>query len=163
MTERFKRTRNGALGAVMDLYEEETEFLFQTIKEKVKDSQWSVIVDKDTEDEDCRSIQTICQHIVGAAFYYVDLMKKGEDKEYEIKHEPILLDSREAFEPKLREALAQQTDLYEGRWDLSDDDIEKIVIKTGWGNTLDPETLMEHAVLHIMRHHRQILKFATVA
>ncbi len=156
---RFQTKRKGALGALMDLYEEEAEFLIQTINALESEAHWTIIVDPDTKDEDCRSIQTICQHIVGAANYYVDLMKRGEDKDYVIPKEVIKLDSYKDFEPALRQSLTKQAELYKGRWALSDEEISKIVIKTGWGITLDPEALLEHAILHIMRHHRQLLRF----
>jgi len=157
--DRYHSKRKGALGAVMDLYEEEAEFIIKIINDSVKSDYWSIIVDKDTKDEDCRSIKSICQHIVSAANYYVELRKKGEDANYQIKNEVIDLSSKEDFEPKLRKALQNQADHLEGRWELSDKEIRKIVIKTGWGNILDPESVLEHAVIHIMRHHRQILRF----
>jgi len=157
--EKYQYTRPGALGAVMDLYEQEVSIFLQMMRDKVKAEHWDVIVDHDTKDPDCKSIQTICQHIVGAAEYYVDLMKKAEDKEYEIKHIAIELPSKATFLPRLEKAMERQREHFKGRWDMSDDDIEALPIKTGWGNYMDPETLMEHAVLHIMRHHRQILRF----
>jgi len=102
--DRYQSKRKGALGAVMDLYEEEANFIIQTINDSVKSDYWSVIVDKETKDEDCRSIKSICQHIVGAANYYVELLKKGEDANYQITNEVIDLPSKEDFEPKFRKA-----------------------------------------------------------
>jgi len=157
--ERFKSTRKGALGALMDLYEEEAEFYIQTINTKVDQALWSSILDKETKDPDCRSIQSISEHMVGAAYYYVELIKKAELADYKMEKRQISLPTVTDFEPALREALAYQVACLEGRWTMSDEDIEKIVIKTGWGNILDPESLLEHAVLHIMRHHRQVLRW----
>lgn len=156
--DRYQSKRKGGLGALMDLYEEEAYFFIKTINESVKSEYWSVIVDKETKDEDCRSIKSICQHIISAANYYVELLKKGEDANYQINNKAIDLPSKEDFEPQLRKALQNQADHLEGRWEL-DEETRKIVIKTGWGNILDPDGLLEHAVLHIMRHHRQILRF----
>ena len=34
---------------------------------------------------------------------------------------------------------------------------KKIVVK--WGQTYDPEQLFEHAIVHILRHRRQIERF----
>lgn len=160
---RFKYTRKGALGALMDLYEEEVAFLYETIDTKVSDDLWSVVLDPNTKDEDCRSIQTICQHIIGAAKYYIALAKKGEDSAFEIAIEPTLLSSKSEFRVVLDKVLSEQLDHFEGRWDMSDDQINEIVIKTGWGSVMDPEGLLEHAVLHIMRHHRQILRFIEIS
>lgn len=156
---RFKSTRKGALGALMDLYEEEAEFFVQTINAQVDQQDWAVIKDEKTEDPDCRSIKTIAEHMVGAAYYYVELLKKAEITDYKMVKHSISLSKKTDFEPAFREALNYQVATLEGRWELSDEAIEKIVIKTGWGNVLDPESLLEHAVLHIMRHHRQILRW----
>ncbi len=163
MIERYKSTRKGGLGALMDLYEEEATFLIQTINQKVKDQHWDKILDNKTKDPDCRSIKTICQHMIGAANYYVELMKKGEDPSYKIQDDFPRIVARKDFEMGLGEVLDRQIQHLEGRWQMSDEDIEKIVIKTGWGNVLDPESLLEHAVMHIMRHHRQILQLISVS
>jgi len=159
MNKLYTYKRPGALGAVMDLYEQEVSIFLKMINDKVKSEYWDVVVDEDTKDPDCKSIQTICQHIVGAADHYVDLMKKAEDKEYEMLPIEIELPSKATFEPRLEKALEKQREHFKDRWNMSDNEIEGLTIKTGWGNYMDPETLMEHAVVHIMRHHRQILRF----
>jgi len=151
--------RSGALGALMDLYEQEAELFLELMNDKVQDADWAVIKDAETKDEDCRSIQTICQHIVGAAQYYIELVKKGENPDYTIEKIHITLSEKKDFEPQFRAVLKAQAQYFENRWDMSDEAIEAIKIKTDWGNILDPESLLEHAVLHVMRHHRQILRW----
>ncbi len=155
----YPSKRTGALGALMDLYEVEVALFYQTIREKVSEEQWSAVVDAETKDPDCRSIQTICQHMVGAGIYYVELVNKAENAEHkiEVKELPIL--TKADFEPRMEAMMDLQRAQFEGRWDLSDEEIEKIVVKTGWGTTIEPESLLEHAVLHVMRHHRQILRW----
>jgi len=150
--------RQGALGALMDLYEQEAELFFETLN-KVPETEWGTIKDAETEDDDCRSIQSICEHLVGAAKYYIELLKKGENADYEIGKTTTALRHKKDFEPAFRGALALQSQCFEGRWNMNDKEIESIKIKTGWGSILDPDSLMEHAILHVMRHHRQILKF----
>lgn len=158
MIERFQSNRKGALGALMDLYEEEAAFFLQTINNQVTDQLWSHVMDETTKDPDCKSIQTVCEHMVGAADYYVNLVKKAEGAEVP-KPSPIKLPNKSDFQPAFLNSLNGQKEYLEGRWEMSDEDIEKIVIKTGWGNVLDPESLLEHAVLHVMRHHRQVLRW----
>lgn len=151
--------RSGALGALMDLYEQEAELLFEMMHNKVQDADWAIIKDAETEDEDCRSIQTICQHMVGAAQYYIELVKKGENPDYTIERNPVILTEKKDFEPQFRAVLEIQAQYFKNRWDMSDNDIEAIKIKAGWGSILDPEGVLEHAVMHVMRHHRQILRW----
>lgn len=160
MTKRlYKTTRPGALGALMDLYEQEAEILLETINNKLPAEEWEIIKDPATEDEDCRSYQSICQHIVSAAKYYIELLTKGENPDYKMQRIDVKLANKSTFEPEFKATLVQQAKYFENRWDMSDEQIEAVKIKTGWGSILDLEGVMEHAILHIMRHHRQILMF----
>lgn len=155
----YQTKRPGALGALMDLYEQEAELLLETINTKMLAEDWTVIKDKNTKDEDCKSYQTICNHIIGAAKYYIELLTKGENPTYEIQKASPNLANKSDFEYEFKQVLSQQAQYFENRWDMSDKAIDAVKIKTGWGTILDMESLMEHAVIHIMRHHRQILKF----
>ena len=143
----------------MDLYEQETELLFDMIQQKVQDEDWTVIKDAATKDEDCRSIQTICQHIVSAGKYYIELARKGENPDYTMERTSINVEGKADFVAQFKAVLESQANYYEGRWDMSDEAIDQIKIKTGWGDILTIEGLLEHAVMHVMRHHRQILRW----
>jgi hypothetical protein len=41
----------------------------------------------------------------------------------------------------------------------ADEEIESITMQTGWGVTYNLEQLLEHAIVHLLRHRRQIEKF----
>ena len=43
-----------------------------------------------------------------------------------------------------------------GRWEMSDQEMDEIKIDTKWGMTYNLEQLLEHAIVHILRHRRQI-------
>jgi uncharacterized damage-inducible protein DinB len=47
----------------------------------------------------------------------------------------------------------------EGRWEMTDEEIEKAAVDRGWGVIYNLEQLLEHAIVHILRHRRQIEKF----
>ena len=55
--------------------------------------------------------------------------------------------------------LAYTAETLEGRWQMSYQDISGTVINAGWGPTYDVEQLLEHAIVHVLRHRRQIEKF----
>jgi len=95
----YQTKRPGALGALMDLYEQEADLFFEMMNNKVQDADWAVIKDTETKDEDCRSIQTVCQHIVGAAKYYIELAKKGENPDYTMGKTSVTLLEKKDFEP----------------------------------------------------------------
>ena len=44
----------------------------------------------------------------------------------------------------------------EGRWEMKDKEMADIVIDSSWGVRYDLEQLLEHAIVHILRHRRQI-------
>jgi hypothetical protein len=43
-----------------------------------------------------------------------------------------------------------------GQWEMSDEEIVSIEIDSGWGVKYDLEQMLEHAIVHILRHRRQI-------
>ena len=47
----------------------------------------------------------------------------------------------------------------DGRWEMTDEQIESVEIKSRWGPTYDLEQMLEHAVVHVLRHRRQIERF----
>jgi hypothetical protein len=56
--------------------------------------------------------------------------------------------------------LAYTAETLEGKWQLTDEEIQKAEIKVTWGSVYDIEQIIEHAIVHILRHRRQVEKFA---
>lgn len=48
---------------------------------------------------------------------------------------------------------------FEGIWQKTNEEIEAIKIDTRWKVTYDFEQLLEHAIVHILRHRRQVENF----
>ncbi|HEX8338303.1 MAG TPA: hypothetical protein VF621_16415 [Pyrinomonadaceae bacterium] len=59
--------RSGAAGALMDEYERAASELARLV-ERIPDGEFERVVDPQTEDEDCRSAQTIMSHVVRAGY-----------------------------------------------------------------------------------------------
>lgn len=151
-----KNYRNGAIGALMDEYERAAAEL-KNLLNKISNSDFAKIADPDTRDEDCRSIQTIMNHVVRAGYGYSNYIRKefGIDStkpEFQISNiqEAILHFDR---------MLEYTVQTLEGRWEMTDDEISKVKIITRWGANYDLENLLEHAIVHILRHRRQIERF----
>ena len=66
---------------------------------------------------------------------------------------------RREVTPRMNEMLAYTVDTLEGRWNTPVNKFQATTIQTGWGQTFDVEQLLEHAVMHIHRHRRQIERF----
>ncbi|HEX9959376.1 MAG TPA: DinB family protein [Pyrinomonadaceae bacterium] len=152
-----KNFRKGAVGAMMDEYER-AALEFRALIRETNEDEFTRIADGETGDEDCRSIQTITAHVVGAGYSYANYIRKEFSMPVEpVPHEPV---SRGEASGKIGKMLAYTIETLDGRWEMSDGEINKIVINSGWGVTYDLEQLLEHAIVHVLRHRRQIEKFS---
>lgn len=148
--------RSGAIGALLDEYERAASELGRLI-ERIPEDDFVRIVDAQTNNDDCRSIQTIMSHVVSAAYSYADYIRE----QFSIasarpKHK--LLSHLESLK-QLDAALEYTAQTLEGHWEMRDEEISGMVIDTRWGVRYDLEQLLEHAIVHILRHRRQIEKF----
>lgn len=151
-----KTYRQGAIGALMDEYERAALELKDLIA-RIPEDDFARIVDAETSDEGCRSAQTIMSHVVRAVYGYAYSIRKlfyisGE------RPSGKLLSHQESLEG-LDAGLRYTAQTLEGRWQMTDEEIMATVIKSGWGVTYDVEQFLEHAIVHILRHRRQIEKF----
>jgi uncharacterized damage-inducible protein DinB len=151
-----KSYRSGAIGALMDEYERAASELTRLV-EQIPDDEFVRVVDAQTEDEDCRSAQTIMSHVVRAAYGYADYIREQLFIP-STRPQPTLLTRRESLE-QLEAALRYTVETLEGRWEMSAEEISGIVINSRWGTVYDLEGLLEHAIVHLLRHRRQIEKF----
>jgi hypothetical protein len=72
---------------------------------------------------------------------------------------PKRLLSRQESVAQLEAMLEYTAQTLEGRWEMTDEEIESITMTTGWGVTYDLEQLLEHAIVHLLRHRREVEKF----
>lgn len=151
-----KSYRNGAIGALMDEYERAAAELTRLV-EQIPADDFLRIVDSQTKDEDCRSAQTIMSHVVRAGYGYADYIREQLSLA-STRPQPKLLSQKESLE-QLEAALQYTTQTLEGRWEMSAEEISSIVIHSRWGAVYDVEGLLEHAIVHLLRHRRQMEKF----
>jgi hypothetical protein len=151
-----KKYRKGAIGALMDEYERATVDLKNLIGQ-IAESDFIKIIDSDTKDEDCKSVQTIISHVINSGYSYSNYIRDW----FSIpKSSPARrLYSKYEFILELNKMLAYTSETLEGKWKFSDDEIQKIKMIVQWGPQYDLEQILEHAIVHILRHRRQIEKF----
>ncbi len=125
--------------------------------EQIPEGDFVRIVDPQTSDENCRSIQTILAHVVSAGYGYADHIRPFFS--ISSTRPPKRLLSRQESVAQLEAMLEYTAQTLEGRWEMTDEEIESITMHTGWGVTYNLEQLLEHAIVHILRHRRQIEKF----
>lgn len=152
--------RVGAIGALMDEYEKAAVELKNVVK-SINQNSFVKIVDAETEDPDCRSIQTIMNHVVRAGYGYANYIRKYFNKNLTERIEDYELISQEKTCTELDMMLNYTVETLNDIWNMKYDDIFKTKIITTWGPEYNLEQLLEHAVVHILRHRRQIEKFLT--
>ena len=149
---------NGAIGALLDEYEKAIEELKAAIS-GLTTFELSTIVDHQSKDEDCKSIQAILSHVVSAGYNYIIVIRKwlGEEIEYKDK---LLLNTSEAYKMALDQMFAFNEELFNDYANIALEEYNNDKkIKVRWGQSYDVEQLFEHAIVHILRHRRQIEKF----
>ena len=148
--------REGAVGALMDEYERAVWELRRLVG-RMNEEDLARVVDPETRDDDCRSAQTVVSHVVNSGYGYADLLRKLFA--VPSTRPPRALLSRGESLEQLDAILTYMAETLDGRWRMSDEEMTGAVINTGWGVRYDIEQLLEHAVVHVLRHRRQIEKF----
>ena len=144
----------------MDEYERAAVELRKLV-ESIPEDQFTAVLDSETEDENCRSVQTIMAHVVGAGYSYADYLR-GVFAIDSNRPAPESFPWSESS-ARLDRMLRYTVETLEGRWIMSDDEIAAAVIKARWGVTYDIEQMLEHAIVHILRHRRQIERLLAAA
>ena len=150
-----KQYRPGAIGALMDEYERvalELKNLLITITQE----EFIKICDPLTKDEDCRSIQSIMKHVVSAGYRYADQISVFLKKPV-INHTFHIYNLVHAID-ELENVLSYTAKLVGNTLTMTREEILSTRQETRWG-FYDIEMMFEHAIVHILRHRRQIEKF----
>ena len=152
--------RKGGVGALMDEYERAAADLYRLLEE-IDDAAFERVRDRETSDESCRSIQTVMQHVIRAGYGYATRIRGAFGVPTERPEVP--LPSRTQSLAGLRDMLTFTEATLDGRWQMSDDQITAIRIEAPWNASYDLEQMLEHAIVHVLRHRRQIERFLTEA
>lgn len=151
-----KNYRKGGIGAVMDEYERAASE-FKNLIRKISESDFVKVVDTETKDEDCRSVQTIVSHVTNSGYGYANYIRDWYSIHKNSPERKLL--SKDEFFLRFDNMIAYTSEILEGKWEYSDDEIQKVKMIVRWGPQYDLEQLLEHAIVHILRHRRQIEKF----
>ena len=150
--------RKGAVGALMDEYERAALEL-KSIVENISREDYERIADAETKDDDCRSIQTMMNHVVHAGYGYAN----GIRGKFSMSHEPLGKERRQIspseIGTEIDKVLAYTVETLDGKWEMSYAEMEETVIMRKENFSENIEQILEHAVLHILRHRRQVDKF----
>ena len=96
-------------------------------------------------------------HVVRAGYGYADYIRE-QFSIASTRPENKLLSRQESI-VQLEAALLYTVQTLDGRWEMSDEEITGTIIISRWGVRYNVEGLLEHAIVHILRHRRLIEKF----
>lgn len=111
-----------------------------------------------TSDPDCASIQNLCIHVVRAAHGYANLILRA--RELPVPETPPPgpddITTPASVRPLLAVALRRTEAILHDIAKLPEPEQEAITIRARWGLPMQVDLLIEHAIVHLLRHRRQI-------
>lgn len=152
--------RAGGLGAIMDEYQKAIAEYVRVLS-MISYAEFVETVDPKTEDEHCRSIETITRHIIRSGYAYAGYVLQAlKIPAYVPDSDKILIDG---IEDAIREIYNMfdfnVSSLYDANREIIEKNMWTVRFMTRWDEEYDIEQILEHAVVHILRHRRQISRF----
>lgn len=133
----------------------------QHVIHDISEEDLTFTVDHATTNPDCKSIQTILSHVVSSGYSYCVYIQNFKNKNT-VRPEKVNRSSIADYINDLNKILKFTQETFAT---IDDDALEEWdaskKIRTSWGQLYDIEQLMEHAIVHILRHRRQIETFKT--
>ena len=148
-----KTYRKGAIGALTDEYEKALIEL-KTLLLQIPDVEFKKVNNKEA-DIDFQSVRNLVLHITRSGYVYANYIRKRFGNSYTVPEVEITKTAQGIF--KLDEMFEYTVETFEDKWLLTDDELMNTIIKTSW-TTYDLEAIIEHAIVHILRHRLQIEK-----
>jgi len=143
------------VGALLDEYERAINELKQLLT-GIPDGDLTTVQDSRTTNEKSRSIQTVLAHVVDAGYWYA--LQIHRLKGYQGDGVPkILRATVQAYTDDLDGVMVYTEKVLTAFADAELEELDHTrKILTPWGQFYDAEQMMEHAIVHILRHRRQL-------
>ena len=149
----------GPVPALLTVYKNVLEEFISFLK-PIDNDKYIFIVDNETNDKDCHSIQTIISHIVNSGYGYAHYIRGAINVE-SVRPDYRIINHNEV-EGAIRDVLTFTEGTFIGK-EVSYSDIDAKIVKTPWNDDLySIESILEHAVVHILRHKVQIERFLKI-
>ena len=146
--------RKGAVGSLLDEYER-AAFELKSVLQKTSAEDYTR--DVEGESEHCRSIEVIMNHVLRAGYGYSKYIRDA------LSMDASPVEDRQIpqtdISDEIDKMLAYTAEIFEGERQITDEELENIYFKTRWDVIYNIDQLLEHAIVHILRHRRQIQKF----
>ncbi len=149
--------RSGPIGALMDEYERALNDLI-TVLSNFSHFQFVKIVDRETQDENCRSVETILNHVIGAGYGYSNYIRKIIEMDITQSNQ-IQVSNIVDVSDELLGMFKYMLETVEDKYSIPEKDFLLKDVEVRWNQDYDVDQLLEHAIVHILRHRRQLERF----
>ena len=150
--------KQNAVFAFLDEYKKAINELKFTIAE-LNEKEITEILDKETLNPECSSIQRILTHVISSGYSYCIYIQNHRNIN-SIRPEQKFRSSAKEYLNDLDNIIAFTNETFSN---IYDDELEEFngsdKIATKWGQAYDIEQMLEHSIVHILRHRRQIENF----
>src|SRR5437870_540581 len=119
--------RKGAVGAMMDEYERAVREMM-TVYAGIDQSAYELLRDASTQDENCRSFQTIMSHVISAGYGYADSFRGAFGMTS--SRPPKLQLPFSEVPAQMKKMLDYTIDTLQDKWEMSEGEILAIRIKS---------------------------------
>lgn len=141
----------------MDEYERAISDLKSVLK-NIDSEDYKEIVEG--ESEHCHSIEVIMNHVIRAGYGYSNYIRNA----LSLESLPIAdgkIPQNKIF-AEIDKMMDYSNEIFENGQSITAEEMEGIYFKTKWEVRYNIDQLMEHAIVHVLRHRRQIQKFLLV-
>ena len=148
--------RSGMFGALLDEYARAAEEFCRTVEALPEDRFQQKRASPDPETV---SLQAVCSHVAVCAWGYADYIRIARDLPRVLRpFDKEAVTSPAALRPLLAQAL-RHTEAAVEDCPTDEASLEALRFQVRWGPTYDPEMILEHAIVHLLRHRRQITRW----
>ena len=145
--------KNGMLIALMNEYRK-SAIEYKQILTNIPQDLFEKITDDKTKNIDCKSIQSITFHIIQSGYTYSNYINSVNEREW-FEYTENVETPKKGIE-EIDKMLDFTENSFNGFWNKTNKEIGEWKFDTRWNVTYDFEQLMEHAIVHVLRHRRQI-------
>jgi uncharacterized damage-inducible protein DinB len=157
----MKNELSGTIRALLIEYRKAVDELITVIK-PLSSAEVMMIKDDKTPDPNCKSIQTMLTHVVYAGYGYTSFIQNhlGANQQRRARQ---YFETAEEYINDLNGMFSYCEDFFSHHpnLELEEKNHEKKVM-TNWGQAYDIEQLMEHAIVHVLKHRGQIERFVKI-
>ncbi len=144
-----------SIKALLDEYKKAINELICVIK-PLNYNQLSMVVDNNTKDAECKSIQTILTHTICSGYSYSVYIENSIGLNT-TRLDISTFDNVSQYIDKLNSMFEYCENLFNKNTNLTIEQTDNTKkINVSWGQQYDIEQLLEHAIVHVLRHRRQI-------